>query len=307
MYRKANIKQLTVIFFSVLILVVLVEWIDSRKGNRTFKKDLVKVESGEISAIEIYPRVVHGERIRLFRENDLWMVESGGEKFKADRTIASSLVNDLNQATPENVVAIGKDRWDSYEVTDSLGTRVKLFKGEDVVADLIIGKFNFSQPRKMTSYIRLAGEKEVYGVNGMLGMSFNRNSNTFRDKTVISSNTTDWRRLIFNYPADSSFMLGKSDSSWTIENQPADSTEVVNYFNAIRNLTDSRFAEMKPEISASHQLRIEGDNQMEPVEITGFYLDEDNFILESNQNRGNFFNSPDLAKKIFVPRSKFIK
>jgi hypothetical protein len=307
MYRRINIRQLLVVFAVLLAIVVLAEWIDSRKGNRTFRKELVEVNTEDISSIEIFPKVAGGEKIRLFRENEQWMVESGIQKYIADGTVAGSLLNDLTRATPESVVAAGKERWENFEVTDSLGTRVKLYKGSELMADVIIGKFTFSQQRKMTSYVRLAGEKEVYGVDGMLGMSFNRNLNAFRNRSVIRSTSSDWKRLVFSYPADSSFTLEKTAENWSINSQPADSTAVADYFSDIRNLTDGRFAENEPAITATHQLRIEGDNQMEAIEIKGFYLDENNFILESSQNRGNFFNSPELAEKIFVSPSRFLE
>ncbi|MBN1199358.1 MAG: DUF4340 domain-containing protein [Bacteroidales bacterium] len=307
MYRKINIRQLSVVFAVLLAVVVLVEWLDSRKGTRTFKNDLVEVNTEEITAIEIFPKVAAGEKIRLFLENGQWMVESGEEKYMADGNMAGSLLNDLNQATPESVVAVSKDRWKNFEVTDSLGTRVKLFKNSELAAEVIIGKFTFTQQRKMTSYVRLAGEKEVYGIDGMLGMAFNRNLNSFRSRLVTRSASSNWKRLTYSYPADSSFTLEKTAGKWTMDGQPADSAAVAGYLNDIQNLTDGRFAENKPAMPATHLLLIEGDNQMEPIEIKGYYQDEENFLLESSQNRGNFFNSPELAEKIFVSRTGFLQ
>ena len=62
-------------------------------------------------------------------------------------SISGTLISALNNMKPESVVATNKDRWPMFEVTDSLGTRVKLFSGDNLLADVVIGKFSFSQPR----------------------------------------------------------------------------------------------------------------------------------------------------------------
>ena len=303
MFRKINFKILTTIFVVLLIVVVFIEIIDSRKGNRTFKSDLVEVVADEVTSIELYPKVTDGNLIKLFKENEEWKVESEGSKYNADQSSANRMIAELNNMKPKSVAASNKDRWEQFEVTDSLGTRVKLFKGTDLLANVIIGKFSFSQPRNMTSYVRLNGEKEVYGVDGMLGMSFNRNLDAFRDQTVINSNKTDWKRLSFIYPADSSFVLERMGDQWMTDGIKADSASVVQYFNKISNLTESNFAKNKPAIPSTHRLIIEGNNMMQKIEIAGYLLDEGNFILETNQNPGTYFNSKTSAETLFISSS----
>jgi len=307
MYRKLNRKILAAIFVVLLAIVVLVELADFRKGGRTFREDLVEVETDRVTSMEIFPKVTGGEVIRLTRQDEMWFVESGDKRYNADNSLVVSMINELNRARPESVVATDKSRWEQYEVTDSLGTQVKLYSGTELLAGLVIGKFSFSQPRKMTSYVRMADEDEVYGVDGMLGMSFNRNVNSFRDRTVISSSSADWRKLTFLYPADSSFVLGNTGDGWFIGSQPADSASIAEYFSSVSNLDHGQFAEDEPVINVTHNLVIEGNNEMQPIEINGYYVDEENFIVESSQNKGSFFKSKELADKIFVSQDKFIK
>jgi hypothetical protein len=248
----------------------------------------------------LYPKAANGNLIKLFKENDQWKVESDGQKYNADQAIAGQMIAELNNMKPKSVAANSKERWDQFEVSDSLGTRVKLLNGTDVLADVVIGKFSYSEPRNMTSYVRLADEKEVYGVDGMLGMSFNRKLNSFRDRTIIKSNKADWTKLTYNYPADSSFVLQKTGEKWMIGEMETDSASVMQYFNKIASLSDGSFADEKPIIAPSHRLTIEGNNMMQKVEITGYFTDEENFVLESNQNKGAYFNSKTAAEKVFV-------
>jgi hypothetical protein len=300
MFRKINNKILVTVFVVLLAIVVVVELMDSRKGNRTFKNDLVEANADNVTSIEIYPRAANGKLLKIYKENDNWKVESDGNKYNADASTAIRLISQLDELKPKSVAATSKDRWKQFEVTDSLGTRVKLLNGDDVVADIVIGKFSYSQPRNTTSYVRLTNDKEVYGVEGMLPMSFNRDINAFRDRTIIKSNKNDWTKLTFSYPADSSFVLEKKADKWMIGDMEADSSKVVLYFSQIAGLNDGSFAKEKPVIAPTHRLTIEGNNMMQKVEIVGYYSDPDNFVLESSANPDTWFNSAAAAKKVFT-------
>jgi hypothetical protein len=307
MFRKINIKILAAVFASLLALVILIEFIDARKGNRTFKTNLVEVKADEISLVEIYPKAANGNLIKLFRENDLWKVESEGKKYNAEQSVPGRLISDLNNLKTKSVAGTKKENWDKFEVTDSLGTRVKLIAGTKVLTDLIIGKFSFSEPRNTTSYVRLSGEKEVYGVEGLLGMSFNRNLNAFRDRTIINSEKNNWTKLTFVYPADSSFVLEKKGDRWVIGEMETDSASVVDYFNSIASFSDGNFATQKPLIAPTHRLTIEGNNGMQKVEISGFFIHPDEFVLESNQNPDTWINSKSAASKLFISSFNLIQ
>ena len=268
---------------------------------------MVEVLADEVSSIELSPKVNGGEVIKLFKENDAWKVESEGNIYNADQSVAGRMISELNNMKPKSVAATSKERWRNFEVTDSLGTRVKLYNGNNLLADVIVGKFSFSQPRNMTSYVRLEGDKEVYGVEGMLGMSFNRNVDSFRDRTVIKSNKSDWTKLTFEYPADSSFVLEKVGEKWMIGDMETDSVSVANYINSIANLSDGSFVNSKPASSSTHRLTIEGNNLMQKIEIVGYYQDTENFIFESNQNPNTWFNSKSSAEKIFISAFSLIQ
>jgi hypothetical protein len=306
MFRKINNKLLAIVFIALIALVVMFELIDSKKGNRTFKNNLVNVNVENITTIELYPKAANGNLIKIYRENDSWKVESNGEKYNADGSTAIRLISQLNELNTKSVAATSKERWKQFEVTDSLGTRVKLLNGDKIETDVVIGKFSYSQPRNTTSYVRLNNEKEVYGVEGMLAMSFNRDINAFRDRTIIKSNKNDWTKLTFAYPADSSFVLEKKGEKWMIGDITADSALVAQYFTRIANLSDGSFVKDKPKIAATHWLTIEGNNMMQKIEIAGYYTDNENFVLESNLNPDTWINNKSTAEKAFVPMTSLL-
>ncbi len=307
MYRRTDIKILAAVFVLLLAAVIISQLTGTRKSGRTFRSQLVSVEAGDMTAIEIFPRAAEGEKIVLTLEDSVWMAESKGKKYLADPSVANSMIGELNALKPDRVAASGKERWKQYQVTDSLATRVRLLNGNNLLEEMYIGKFSYSQDGRMATYLRLAGDNRVYGVDGMIGMTFNRNLNAFRNRKVIQSASSDWVKLTFTYPADSSFILQKVNDKWMAGTMPADSASVAGYIGAITNLTESSFYDEVPSGNPTHRLIIEGNNQMQPVQITGYLLADLKTIIESNQNRGNYFDSPELVKKVFVGKQSFLK
>ena len=195
MFRKLNLKTILILFAVLLVLVVGVNIIDSQKNERTFKDDLVEVNADDVTQILLYPKSAKGKEIKLEKENDSWQVIKDEKKYPADNGSVSSIINELNRIKPASVASTSDQRWKQYEVSDSLGTRVILKNNSKTLADLIIGKMSFSQQRQATSYVRLTNDKVVYGVDGYLPMTFNRDLNSFRNKNVADVKKNDLTRL----------------------------------------------------------------------------------------------------------------
>ena len=302
MFRKVSLKTILVLFAVLLILVVGTRLLDLKKGNRSFKSELVDVTSDQINKIVVSPRVMRGQKVELTKENDHWIGTSGDKKFNADSKLAESIVNELNHLKPESVASNKKDRWEHYQVNDSLGTRIQLFAGNSLQADVYLGKFSFSSQRQPKSYVRVANDETTYGVDGYIASSFNREMNGFRDKTVIHSNKNDWKKLTFNYPADSSFVLEKDSLKWDISSASADSIKVAKFLSALQNLNQYQYASQKPQGAPTFTLKIEGDKS--PIEVKGYEENSNQIVVTSSQNPGTFFDGKNIMEKLFPPRSK---
>ncbi|MGV8140090.1 MAG: DUF4340 domain-containing protein [Mangrovibacterium sp.] len=305
MFRKVNLKSLIILFVSLLLLVIIVNLMDQKKGNRSFERNLTEYQPDQISKILIYPKAMQAEKVELIKEKDQWVVISNNKKFKADQSLIQAMINSLNNLSPESLASNKKDRWGEYEVTDSLGTHVQLYAGEDLKTDLIFGKVSYSA-RSVRSYVRLAKENTVYRINGAQASEFNRDRDGFKDKTVINSAQSDWEKLSFSYPSDSSFVLVKSGDQWKIAEQTADSTEVVRFLNSIAKVNHYQLAKNEPEGTPDFRLTIEEQKMGTSVELKG-YQKEDLFLLTSNQNPGVCFEGKALKEKLFPSPSKFIK
>lgn len=307
MFRKINQKTIIILFAVLLVLVIGVTIIDKQKNERTFKDDLVEVNADDVTQILIYPKSMKGEEINLVKEDNSWFLVDSDKKYPADKNSASSVINELNSLKPESVASTSDKRWSNYEVNDSLGTKVILKSKGKEVAGIIIGKMSFSQSQKATSYVRLCDDKVVYGIDGYLPMSFNRDRNSFRNRTVADVKKSDLTRLTLTTPNDGTFTLEKGDKNWMIGSAPADSAAVEGFLSGLQNLKHSVFANENPVGEALYKLKIEGNNMSEAIDLAGYAALNDKLIITSNINKGTNFDGENLKEKLFPPKSNFLK
>ncbi|MFC2086231.1 DUF4340 domain-containing protein [Bacteroidota bacterium] len=314
-----NLKNLAIIFVALLAVVVIIRLYESKKGERSFRKDIVNFDVANVSDISIIPKS-GAEQVNLSKKSAGWIVKNGETSYNADETMVENMMNDLLKLIPKRVAATTKEKWSDFEVTDSLATRVIFKDGNKTLADIFIGKFSYQQPKNqyqqqgtMTSYVRLADEKIVYAVDGFLSMTYNRDINSFRNKYIIKAKKTDLNKITFNYP-DSSYTMLKENNKWMINGLLADSTSVDKYLSSIATTSNQDFVD-NVEIGtlgpAQYSVLIEGDN-FNPIDVKSYnnLLDTaNNVLITSTYNRGTVFSGTksDLMEKIFVGKSKFLK
>jgi len=321
MFRKSNTKILLAAFIVLLVIVVIIKFAGSGKKKSTFKSELISVDTSLVSSITILPKADAEKEVKLFRENGVWIAESQGKRYDADESVISNLLTEFMRIKPERMAATDESGWEKYEVTDSAAIRITVKETNDNVTDLLVGKFSYQQAPntnpyqrqqgKMTSYVRLYNEKEVYAVNGFLNMTFNRQINAFRNKTIISADKSDWTGLYFNYPGDSSFAMTKQNGKWMTGGLLADSMEVDKYLNSISHLVCTDFADdIVVTNNPTHTLKIEGSNMPVPLKISAFPADSVNkYIIASSLNTGAKFYSAKqkVFEKLFITRNRFFK
>ena len=177
-----------------------------------------------------------------------------------------------------------------------MGTRLVMLNHKDTAIDMIVGKFGYNmQARQGISYLRLHGQKEVYGVTGFLSMSITEDVDSWRDRKVIYMNPAQWNKITYNYPADSSFSITKDSlNKWHFSNgSKTDSLGVAAIIGTMSQQNYGSFAykfdtnSVKPLCS----LQLEG-NGLNPLIIKAYPADSANkYIITSSMNPGAYFSS----------------
>jgi hypothetical protein len=313
-----NTKTL-IILLAILAIVLLVTNLN-KKEDRTFRSELVDIDTTRVTKMEIMPKAGSGQTITITKTGDEWNLASEGKSYKPDASALRNILVELTRMRTERVAATSKADWQEFEVTDSTATRLKVYEGKEVVADVYLGKFSYSQPSgiqnpqqrqqtRMFTHVRLDGEDAVYVVEGFIKMSIQPNLDNYRTKVLCAAPVSDITRVTFRSPEDQ-FTVSLENGIWMLDGQPADSTMTVRYLQKVARLSGSVFIDdVKPQTpSPTHTVKVEGNNML-PVELKAYPADPENeYIVTSSlvpdaQYSGS---NGELFERTFVGREAFL-
>lgn len=297
-----NNKKLLIILAGLIVLWLGVRFLSGPK-DRSFDPILAQVDSTKITSILIYP--VEGDKaeIKLQRSGGQWTASHQAITTVIMESSVRGMLDYLSHLEANRIVAKTEQKWIDYEVDEDKGTRVKALDGEKILLDLMVGRFSFDQmSRSATSYVRLVGKPEVYAVDGFVSMTFNRNFDSFRDKSILRLDQEHVVNVEFTTGMDR-HTLQKNGQNWLFDGQKIlDSATVANYISGIGYLTGSEFFDgYQPSAQPDFKLRISADQQLQPVELS-CYVQKDStnfFVLHSSSNQGNYFKGD--SSQFFQP------
>jgi hypothetical protein len=315
MFKKFKSWTLMIILAVLMIIYLIVRYAGS--DERTFKDKVLSFDAASITEITIKdPKSKEGP-IDLKLNGNQWLVSNGGKDYAADSNAVKNILKQLSDLPTKRYAGKGREVWAKYEVTDTSATLITLKSSKESVAEIYIGKFAYNQPKDlqpqvqsrqqrgdMTTYVRLANEKDVYAVDGFLKMGLSSNISNYRIRSLSSVNAADITRIVSEEPGNRN-VLENLDGKWFYNGAPADSAKAVRYRMSVSRLTASKFIdeEVLP-ANSSYSLKIEGNN-FTPVQIDAFPVADTNvaYIITSTGNPGSFFNGKEggLFKKIWEP------
>lgn len=287
----------------LLVLVVLLAiWGFSKllapKKDRTFKTELIEVDTAAIQSIVLTPG---GEEVEvtLSRSNNAWIASDGTSNVKAKKGSVAAWLNVLQLVKTNRIAAKKAEKWPEFELGDDQGLRIQVYDGSNKLEDFILGKFDFNpELRTATSYIRLSGENEVYATDGMPFITVGRKFDDFRDNTIIRM-TREMEVTNFELQLpDTTLRFSKQSGDWMInESLALDSMKVENYLNFLRNISGETVAEDFDDSQLNNleqrTLRLSG-NQIATPFMVYCYTDttrSEPFVIRSNQNPETYFSS----------------
>ena len=306
MFNKNSNKTLWIIFAILLVAVVLIFTTESTKKERSFKKDLVSIDTSAITSISIFPKSKPGAEVKLLKNEGVWKVFSeNGNNYTVPNFKMKNLFGELIKIKPKRVAARSKSKWAEYEV-DSSATRVVVNESGNEVLNLIIGKFAFQQPRSMSTFVRLMNDKDVYEVDGFLEMTFNKDAKSLRNETLIKSDRNSWNKISFVSNLSDSFELVKVDDLWMIDGVATDSAKTATALSSLARISSADYIDdvntalLPPQDS---KLVIELNDEAK-IEVVG-YKNDTKFIIQSSQNSENYFDGNKVGEKVFLTKDSF--
>jgi len=312
MSKKLGNKQLLVILLALVGVYFIYRYISNKRGENTFNTAIIpKIDTAKITEMLIYTDVKKGEPMRFTKKGNRWLVTQGGYTTLADLRSEKFVVDQLKQIAPERLATNDPAQWKDFTVMDTNGTRLILLNDKDTVINLIVGKFGFNMQQKQgISYVRIHGQKEVYGVQGFLSMNITENVDSWRDRSLIYMNPGQYGKITYTYPADSSFSVIKDSlNKWHFaDGGKTDTIAVPAIIGAMSQQNYGTFVykfdtnSVKPLCS----LMLEGSG-LNPLIIKAYVSDTANkYVLTSSMNPGAYFSSKNGAfGKLFLGKAAF--
>lgn len=311
-----NNKTLLIIFLALLGIYGLTQ-VFSGKKQRSFKTEVIQVDTSQVTSILLSPKAENGADILLKKEGDGWTATKDGKTSKAVGNVVDAMLGDMALIKTTRVAAKRPEKWKDFEVDDTTGTKVKVYKGDDLIEEFIVGRINFKQrPQAQpamggqpnisaTTFVRRQGEDEVYAVEGFLAMTFNRDFAAFRNKELVKMQAGQ-TITAFDYEGENPLGVSKTATDWVANGTPVDSTKVDNYLNTLRNISGTEFADDFNVANKNNflhkKLTLKGDN-MPAIEVMAYYdaSREKPFVLNSSHNPEAYFasDSTGVYQRVF--------
>ena len=300
-------KNLFILFAILLAIYLGAKLFSNKTPDRSFEPELVKIDTTLVTKILLNTKADNQEEVVLEKTGTTWQATKGDISVVANSATVNALLDQLVLVKTKRVAAKKKDKWSDYELEEGKANRIRIYAGNELLKDVVVGRFDFNQStRSATTFVRLSEEENVYAVDGFLSMAFGNGFNAYRNNALTKMRAEDILKVSLKN-ADQMIELTKNGSNWMSSNgQVLDSLKMANYLNALSTVKGSNFddAFSNQGQDAFQTLTITGNNLREPIVLEAFKSgsEENVFFIKSNQNKEATFKSKseEIYKTIFT-------
>lgn len=215
---KKSILWLMIIIIVLAIIYVVIKGIEPRVERGTDSK-FAQFDPSGITKLEIItPEEAQG--ITLVKDDAGWQVVDPIQ-YHADDKAIDRVFSTLENLKFEYIASENPEKQATFEVNESSGSQVKMYKADDIVLDFYIGKTDGTQ---RNTYIREANSNKVHAVAGNLSYVFKKPVDQWRDRTIVNIPKNDVQQVQVTWN-DTTVVYTAIDSIWSIE-QDGDTFEV---------------------------------------------------------------------------------
>ncbi|MEM9339125.1 MAG: DUF4340 domain-containing protein [Bacteroidota bacterium] len=295
---KLSIKNLLIIFGILAVAFLLIRLNKKGGKSKALRSELVSIDTAKVSKIEISsPKGT----VKLSKAANGWEVALGSEKKAAREGSIKNMLSTLNTIKPGRLAARKEDKWKDYAV-DSAGTRVQVFDGDNILTDIVLGRFGVQGQQSFYTFVRLTEDENVYVANNFMKMSILEEPNDYRNSELFSLQKDSLVSVTFDYP-DSAFTLTKS-TDWFLSDQQADSAAVATFLQGLSYVSSKSFFDQPVSTDPTHTITFSFADQPELV-VEG-YVTPSNFVIRSSANKEESFADESVKTKVFKGEGVFV-
>ncbi len=292
---KKNLFYLIIIF---IVLLIAVFFVMQKEGEKSLSAEdrqyLYKLDSLSIDKFEMKSK--YG-LILLQKEGTTWYLTKP-LRYPADKKRINLAISTVINLIVKTIASDNPKKQSLYEV-DSSALTLKIYEKGKLKGHFYIGK---AGPTRGDNYIRKYNSNEVLLVRGSLSFLFDSPDSDWRDKTILSINPNEIKKIEFQYEKDS-FTLQFTDSLWMIGDIAANKDEIDRITNNLAELKTDFFKDTPPDtIPKLYAVITFNDKQ-----IKFYKLDEEQFLAQSSDSTQWFIVLKSKISNILKRREDFIK
>jgi hypothetical protein len=253
-------KRNSLILYGILVLLAIAAFLVLRQpgeqsASTSLGEPLVTYDSSAVDKLEI---TSSSGAVTLERQGGKWMMTSP-VRYPADEVSVTNAVGKGRDMKITNLASTNPAKQSTFAV-DSSATLVKVYANNNIVAAFRAGKQGSTWTE---SYARKEGSNEVYTVEGMLGATFVKQPNDWRDKTIFKTDQSKLGQIKLQFPgsgkaSDTTFTLSKKDSiTWVVDGDSTINSNVTSFVSALANLQADEFVDSAITVMPKLTLAIE--------------------------------------------------
>jgi hypothetical protein len=194
------------IYLAVLIILVIVFLIIKTNDKTERRIRFFDVDSTRIGAIEIF---TSEDTLKLVKSAERWMIDHPVKFPPTQRKIKDLFDRVIPVETSRIPVSESESAFETYNVTDSLGTAVKIYdeKGKELIFAYIGKSSNYNY-----SHGRYNNASEVYQLYDNISSILIPRSDNWRNKEIIKLEEDPAEIKVFS--PERSYTISATDSLW---------------------------------------------------------------------------------------------
>ena len=204
-----NTLRLFILLVVISIVFAVIKFTKNPNRSNSYNEKLVDFDSQLVDKIEIKTA---DEQVVLEKMANQWKVQVGQKQHDAVQTTVEAFLQTIQTIKPSRLISRSVDQWSDYDV-DEKGTKVIISRSNDVLLNIILGRFAFEGQRTYYNYVRLEDDNDTYVADNFMKMSLLFQRDDFRNNRVLNIKNDSLVSIDFIYP-DSSFSLTKKENIW---------------------------------------------------------------------------------------------
>jgi hypothetical protein len=288
------LPRLGILVFLLALVVGVIFYLQVPRHETPFK-NAAKADAFELSQGTSSVRLVHASS---------WTVQLASSQFPADTEKVKSAVSSLSTVQIEDEISDRADRAAEFEVNSSSGIKVTLYQKNKAVAEGVFGK---QAPDFMHIYFCRPGKPGVFLARGLIrGEIEPVEPSAWRSRDVLNVAEADIQSVEIA-SGDHPLSLKRSSDTWSLNDQPVDSTRVYTLLGTLAHLKAEDFMDpaASPPALTRATITVKATSGATVLHLGAAEASGKRAPMTIDGVSGAFWISEDKAKSILVKPSDF--